>query len=142
MVNWVSKGNFLKTALMGKIEGNFVPRDVPGRDSLKKSRPVPSRGKILSLSRCPFVPGQKKFLVPLSPLSRENQRTSVPLSRGTRKLCPVGNPSTELFYNPLLLEQRPFELWSRGDDFHRKAQQRIVLQRGNNFEVHSRYVGR
>ena len=73
-----------------------VSRPGTGRNSLSKSRPVPSRGKILSLSRCPFVPGQKKFLVPLSPLSRDNQRTSVPLSRGTRKSCPFGNPSIVL----------------------------------------------
>ena len=48
---------------------------VPGRDSLSKSWPVPSCGKILSLSRCPgtmkellsrcpFVPGQKSFACP------------------------------------------------------------------------------
>ena len=80
----------LKTALMGKIEGDFVPRDVPGRDSLKKSRPVPSRGKILSLSRCPFVPGQKKLL------------SRCLLCSGTIKgrlsLCPAGQE------NPVSLE--------------------------------------
>ena len=43
----------------------FVPRPVPdfhcpgpSRPGFWLSRPVPSRGKILSLSRCPFVPGQ------------------------------------------------------------------------------------
>ncbi len=62
-----------------------------GRDNLKKSRPVPSRGKILSLSRCPFVPGQNKFPCPAVPLSRDKSNVSVPLSRGTRNFCPVGN---------------------------------------------------
>ena len=46
-----------------------VPRDVPGRDKLSKSRPVPSRGKILSLSRCPFVPGQGRNFCPFVPKS-------------------------------------------------------------------------
>ena len=69
--------------LMGKIECDFVPRDVPGRDGtacqnpipahgkMSKYRPGPSRGKILSLSR-------------------------VPSSRGARKSCPVGKPSSIL----------------------------------------------
>ena len=39
---------------MGKIEGNVVPRDVPGRDSLKKSRPVPWQDfELVPLSLCP-----------------------------------------------------------------------------------------
>ena len=46
-----------------------VPRDVPGRDKLSKSRPFPSRGKILSLSRCPFVPGQGRNFCPVVPKS-------------------------------------------------------------------------
>ena len=36
-----------------------VPRDVPGRDGTGCQNPVPSCGKILSLSRCPFVPRQR-----------------------------------------------------------------------------------
>ena len=40
------------------------------------------RDQKVFLSHCPFVPGQKKFPCP-----------AVPLSRGTRKSCPVGNPS-------------------------------------------------
>ena len=38
-----------------------VSRPGTGRDSLTKSRPVPSRCKILSLSRCPFVPGHSHW---------------------------------------------------------------------------------
>ena len=43
-----------------------------GRDRLSKSRLVPSRGKIFSLSRCPFVPGQLGDICPVVPLSRDN----------------------------------------------------------------------
>jgi hypothetical protein len=39
-------------------EGYFVP----GRDGTSCQNPVPSRGKILSLSRCFFVPQDKKIL--------------------------------------------------------------------------------
>ena len=49
--------------------------------------------KKVFLSRCPFVPGQKKFPCPAVPLSRDKSNMSVPLSRGTRNFCPVGNPS-------------------------------------------------
>ena len=41
----------------------LVPR--PGFDRLY--RPVPAHGKILSLSRCPFVPGQLRNLCPFVP---------------------------------------------------------------------------
>ena len=49
----------------------LLSRDVPGRDGTAclKSRPVPSRGKILSLSRCPFVPGQWRNFCPVVPKS-------------------------------------------------------------------------
>merc|ERR1712051_665434 len=65
----------------------FVPRPVPdftcpgpSRPGFYLSRPVPSHGKILSLSlcpgtmkellsRCPFVPGQKSFACPAVPKS-------------------------------------------------------------------------
>ena len=49
----------------------FCPAGRPGtgRDRLSKSRPVPSRGKILSLSRCPFVPGQGRNFCPVVPKS-------------------------------------------------------------------------
>ena len=59
-----------------------------GRDSLSKSRPVPSRGKILSLSRCPFVPGQGHFLCPGVPKS-----CTVP-SRWKRYIKPSSNQCT------------------------------------------------
>ena len=39
------------------------------RESLSKSRPVPSHGKNLSLSRCPFVPGQLENFCPFVPKS-------------------------------------------------------------------------
>ena len=60
----------------------FVPRDVPGRDETGCQNPVPSRGKILSLSRCTVVP-----------LSRDKEGTSIPLSRKFALSRPVGNPS-------------------------------------------------
>ena len=44
-----------------------VPRDVSGRDGTGCQNPVPSRGKILSLSRCPFVPGQGINFCPFVP---------------------------------------------------------------------------
>ena len=47
----------------------LVGRPGTGRDRLSKSRPVPSRGKILSLSRCPFVPGQGRNFCPFVPKS-------------------------------------------------------------------------
>jgi hypothetical protein len=49
----------------------FVPLSRPGtsRDRLSKSRPVPARRKILSLSRCPFVPGQGRNFCPFVPKS-------------------------------------------------------------------------
>ena len=46
-----------------------VPRDVLGRDGTSCQNPVPSRGKILSLSRCPFVPGQGRNFCPDVPKS-------------------------------------------------------------------------
>ena len=49
--------------------GRVVPCPVPGWDSLSKSWPVPSRGKIFSLSRCPFVPGQGQNFCPVVPKS-------------------------------------------------------------------------
>ena len=54
-------------------------RDVPGQTGM--GRPV------VPLFR------DKKILFLLFPLSQDNQRSSVPSSRGTRKSCPVGNPS-------------------------------------------------
>ena len=49
----------------------IVPLSRPGtsRDSLSKSRPVPARRKILSSSRCPFVPGQGRNFCPFVPKS-------------------------------------------------------------------------
>ena len=49
----------------------FLSRDVPVRDgtACSKSRPVLFRGKILSLSRCPFVPGQWRNFCPFVPKS-------------------------------------------------------------------------
>ena len=46
-----------------------APRDVPGRDGTGCQNPVPSHGKILSLSRCPFVPGQGRNFCPVVPKS-------------------------------------------------------------------------
>ena len=51
-----------------------VPRDVPGRDGTGCQNPVPSRGKILSLSQ-------------------DKEGTSVPLSRKVALSRPVGNPT-------------------------------------------------
>ena len=46
-----------------------VPRDVSGRDGTGCQNPVPSHGKILSLSHCPFVPGQGRNFCPVVPKS-------------------------------------------------------------------------
>ena len=46
-----------------------VPRDVPGQDETSCQNPVLSRGKIFSLSRCPFVPGQGRSFCPFVPKS-------------------------------------------------------------------------
>ena len=51
---------------------------------------VPSRGRILNLSRCPFVPGQ--------------WRNFVPLSRKVAQSRPVGNPKS--FYTIWNIEKR------------------------------------
>ena len=55
---------------------HFVPRPVPvfgcpgpSRPGFWLSRPVPSLGKIFSLSRCPFVPGQWWNFCPVVPKS-------------------------------------------------------------------------
>ena len=52
-------------------DGIFYRLSRPGtsRDSLSKFRPVPSLGKNLSLSRCPFVPGQLGNFCPFVPKS-------------------------------------------------------------------------
>ena len=64
---------------MYKIESDCVPGR-PGTGQPVKN-PVPSRGKILSLSRCPVVP-----------LSRDNEGSSVLLSQKVALSRPVGNP--------------------------------------------------
>ena len=46
---------------------SFSARTVPDFDRL--SRPVPALGKILSLSSCPFVPGQWRNFCPFVPKS-------------------------------------------------------------------------
>ena len=69
-------------------------RPGPSPDKISKSRPGPFRGKILSLSHCSFVPGQRRDFCPVVPLPRDNEGTSVPLSRGTRKSRPIGNPTS------------------------------------------------
>ena len=67
-------------ALMGKIKGDFVPRDVgDGTVSLL------SRGKILSMSRGPFVPGKKSF-------SRCLLCTET--IKGRLSLCPAGQENS------------------------------------------------
>jgi hypothetical protein len=50
----------------GKIS-KPCPVPCPGPDFDWLSRPAPSRGKILSLFRCPFVPGQQWIFCPFVP---------------------------------------------------------------------------
>ena len=47
---------------------------------------------------CPFVPGQFRDVCPGVPLFRDSSGMSVPVSRRTRKSCPVGNPMVEPGY--------------------------------------------
>ena len=87
----------------------LVPRPVPDFDCPGPSHPgfwlsppVPSLGKIFSLSRCLFVP--KSFFVP-SRWKPYNEGTSVPLSLCPKKFCCpvpletlVGFPSPAVFF--------------------------------------------
>ncbi len=81
----------------------FCPAGRPGtgRDSLKKSRPVPSRGKNLSLSHCPFVPEQNKFPCPAVPLSRDKSSSKNPRTRSSVPGHPAGQ--SHLLFFPLML---------------------------------------
>ena len=73
---------------MCKIDGDFVPRDVPGRDgtvSKNPGRPVPWQAfELVQQSLCP---GTMKEL-----LSRDKKVLPVPLSRKVALSRPVGNP--------------------------------------------------
>ena len=69
---------------MCKIDGNFVPRDVPGRDGTVSKNPGPSR------------PVARFWACPVVPLSRDKKVLPVPLSQKVSLSRPVGNPSLNL----------------------------------------------
>ena len=71
---------------MGKMEGDFVPRDIPGRDGTVSKNPGPSH------------PVARFWACPVVPLSWDNEETSVPLSRKVVLSQPVGNPNSLALY--------------------------------------------
>ena len=68
--SYIKKSYSLK---IGNCSMAIVPLSRPrtSRDSLSKSRQILSRGKILSLSRCPFVPGQPRDFCPFVPRDKK-----------------------------------------------------------------------
>ena len=58
-----------KTHIKGKMRSCKMITQENGEGQFWMSRPVLSLGKILSLSRCPFVPGQGQFPCPGVPKS-------------------------------------------------------------------------
>ena len=69
----------------------FVPRPVPDFCC-----PVPSRPEFWLSRPIPSHPLTRFLACPVVPLSRDNERTSVPLSRKVALSRPVGNPSSDM----------------------------------------------
>ena len=90
--NVFSYGGNIQSWLLQLLDGTGCENPIPACPVTRFQNPG------LSLSHCPIVPEQRRDLVPLShcpvvPLSWDNEGTSVPLSRRTRKFRPAGNPS-------------------------------------------------
>ena len=72
-------------------KGRDIPRDVLGQTGTGRPVVPLSLDKKVSLSRRPFVPGQKSFACPAVPLSRDKGRSKCP---GTNSSVP-GRPGTK-----------------------------------------------
>ena len=70
--------------------GDFVPRDVPGRDETASKNACRSR-PVATFWACPFLP-----------LSQDNEEISVPLTHETRLSHPIGNPNFYSYYHSSL----------------------------------------
>jgi hypothetical protein len=102
--NRMLKKNQKKNPIFLTLSFISVPRDVPGRDGTGCQNPVPSRGKIFSLSRCPFVPGQGRNFCPFVPKSctvpsRWKRYSKLPQLKGLNSsFCSLLSGCTILMY--------------------------------------------